>query len=268
MTDTMEKLTQLEKEIQERVLQLKDAEQEANFFQLDGWFKTLTSVKEIEAVCKTDDARAKEYTEQVEKITQQQTKLEKKQQEHQAAQKLLEAIIDKQSSSKKQLEQELKENEVLLSRIQEEERQQELAIQNEQETLWEQVVLGQILNTEEEGSEKTQAIILSAKQYLGVPYVWGGTTPNGFDCCGFIQWVFAQNGIGLPRTSQSQQIAAKEVPLAEVQPGDLVFWGRPAHHVGLYIGNDYFIHASQPGDAVKITRISCYPFESAGRIVQ
>ncbi|OJG77578.1 nlpC/P60 family protein [Enterococcus pallens] len=79
--------------------------------------------------------------------------------------------------------------------------------------------------------------------------------------------MFAQNGIGLPRTSQSQQIAAKEVPLTEVQPGDLVFWGKPAYHVGLYIGDDCFIQALQPGDVVKVSHVSYYPFESAGRVL-
>ena len=133
--------------------------------------------------------------------------------------------------------------------------------------LFQQIVLNQPLNTEEEVSDKAQAIILSAKQYLGVPYVWGGTTPNGFDCSGLMQWVFAQNGISIPRVSQAQQASVKEIPIGEVQPGDLVFWGRPAHHVALYIGDGYFIQAPQPGDVVKITHVSWYPFESAGRVI-
>lgn len=82
-----------------------------------------------------------------------------------------------------------------------------------------------------------------------------------------MQWVFAQNGIGIPRVSQAQQASVKETPISEVQPGDLVFWGRPAHHVALYIGDGYFIQAPQPGDVVKITHSSWYPFDSAGRIL-
>ncbi|MGX7185542.1 hypothetical protein [Enterococcus pallens] len=149
-----EKLTQLEKEIQKRIIQLRDADQKKIFFQLDGWFKTLSSVKEIESVYKTDDVRAKEYTKLIEKIMQQQKDLDKRQNEHAAKQKLLQAIIDKQISSKKQLEREIKKNEDLLSRIQEEERQQELVIRTEQEVLWEQVVLDQRMDSVEEGNKK------------------------------------------------------------------------------------------------------------------
>ena len=237
VTDMTDKLTQLEKEIQERVraIQLKDADQKSAFFKLDGWSKMLSSIKGIETIQKTDAARAKEYTELVTQITKQQKELEKKRQEYTAAQ--------------------------------EEERQQEQALKAQQDALFQQIVLNQPLNTEEEVSEKAQAIILSAKQYLGVPYVWGGTTPNGFDCSGLMQWVFAQNGIGIPRVSQAQQASVKEIPISEVQPGDLVFWGRPAHHVALYIGDGYFIQAPQPGDVVKITHVSWYPFESAGRVL-
>ena len=269
VTDMTDKLTQLEKEIQERVraIQLKDADQKSAFFRLDGWSKMLSSVKGIEKIQETDAARAKEYTELVEKISKQQKELEKKRQEYVAAQELLATTIEKQIASKEQLERELKDNEELLAQIQEEERQQEQALKAQQDALFQQIVLNQPLNTEEEVSEKAQAIILSAKQYLGVPYVWGGTTPNGFDCSGLMQWVFAQNGVSIPRVSQAQQASVKEIPISEVQPGDLVFWGIPAHHVALYIGDGYFIQAPQPGDVVKITHVSWYPFESAGRVL-
>ncbi len=270
VTDMTNKLTVLEKEIQERVksIQLTDANQKAAFFKVDGWSKMLSSIKGIETVQKTDADRAKEYTELVEKITKQQKVLENKRQEHQSAQELLKATIEKQTASKEELERELKDNEELLAQIQEEERQQEQALKAQQDALWQQVVSGQSFATDEEMSEKAQDIILSAKQYLGVPYVWGGTTPAGFDCSGLMQWVFAQNGISIPRVSQAQQASVKEIPVSEVQPGDLVFWGRPAHHVALYIGDGYFIQAPQPGDVVKITHNSWYPFESAGRVLQ
>ena len=269
MAEMTDKLTQLEKEIQERVraIQLKDADQKTTFFKLDGWSKMLSSVKGIGKIQETDAARAKEYTELAEKISKQQQELEKKRQEYLATKELLATTIEKQASSKEQLEKELKDNEALLAQIQEEERQQEQALKAQQEALFQQIVLNQPLNTEEEVSDKAQAIILSAKQYLGVPYVWGGTTPSGFDCSGLMQWVFAQNGVSIPRVSQVQQASAKEIPISEVQPGDLVFWGRPAHHVALYIGDGYFIQAPQPGEVVKITHSSWYPFESAGRVL-
>ena len=269
VTDMTDKLTQLEKEIQERVraIQLKDAGQKSAFFKLDGWSKMLSSVEGIEKIQEADAARAKEYTDLVEKISKQQKELEKKRQDYVATQELLATTIEKQTASKEELEKELKNNEELLAKIQEEERQQEQALKAQQDALFQQIVLNQPLSTEEEVSDKAQAIILSAKQYLGVPYVWGGTTPNGFDCSGLMQWVFAQNGIGIPRVSQAQQASVKEIPISEVQPGDLVFWGRPAHHVALYIGDGYFIQAPQPGDVVKITHVSWYPFESAGRVL-
>ncbi|MGG5315180.1 NlpC/P60 family protein [Enterococcus sp. AZ072] len=269
VTDMTDKLTQLEKEIQERVraIQLKDADRKVNFFQLEGWTKMLSSIKGVETIRQSDDAKAKEYTELTENLTKQQKELEKKQEEYQTVQEQLQTTMATQQSSKEQLEKELKDNEAVLAQIQEEERKQEEATKAQQEALLEQVVLGQNFSTSEEVSDKAQAIILSAKQYLGVPYVWGGTTPSGFDCSGLMQWVFAQNGVSIPRVSQAQQAAVKEIPVSEVQPGDLVFWGRPAHHVALYIGDGYFIQAPQPGDVVKITHTSWYPFESAGRVL-
>ncbi|MBO1308798.1 C40 family peptidase [Enterococcus sp. 669A] len=273
VTEMTGNLTQLEKEIQERVraIQLTDASQKSAFFKVDGWGKMLSSIKGIETVQKTDAARAKEYTELVEAITKQQKELEKKRKDYQTAQDLLKQTIEKQTASKAELEKELADNQGMLARIREEERQQEQALKAQQEALWQQVVLGESIKTNfettEEMSDKAQDIILSAKQYLGVPYVWGGTTPAGFDCSGLMQWVFAQNGIGIPRVSQAQQASIKEIPISEVQPGDLVFWGRPAHHVALYIGDGYFIQAPQPGDVVKITHSSWYPFESAGRVL-
>ena len=269
VTDMTNKLTELEQEIQARMraIQLTDTNQKANFFQLDGWTKMLSSLKGIETIRKTDKERAKEYSELVEQLAKQQKELEKKREEYSAAQEHLKATIDQQNASKEQLEKELKDNEELLAQIQEEERQQEQALKEQQDALWQQIVLNQPLPTNEEVTDKAQAIILSAKQYLGVPYVWGGTTPNGFDCSGLMQWVFAQNGVGIPRVSQAQQASVKEIPISEVQPGDLVFWGRPAHHVGLYLGDGNFIHAPQPGDVVKITHVSWYPFESAGRVL-
>ena len=74
-----------------------------------------------------------------------------------------------------------------------------------------------------------------AASLAGIYYVYGGTTTAGFDCSGFTQYVFAQVGISLPRTSQAQQAAA--TPVSNPQPGDLVFFGYPAGHVGIYAGN-------------------------------
>lgn len=96
------------------------------------------------------------------------------------------------------------------------------------------------------------SVIAYASRFLGVPYVWGGTTPSGFDCSGFVQYVFAHFGISLPRVAADQQKVGTYVSREDLQPGDLVFFGDPAHHVGIYVGNGYMIHAPHTGDVVRI----------------
>jgi cell wall-associated NlpC family hydrolase len=88
------------------------------------------------------------------------------------------------------------------------------------------------------------AIVDYARQFLGVPYVWGGTTPAGFDCSGFTAYVYAQFGVSLPRTSAAQATVGTRVSAAEARPGDLVAW---PGHVGIYTGNGNNIAARQPG---------------------
>lgn len=112
-----------------------------------------------------------------------------------------------------------------------------------------------------------EQIVATAMKYLGVPYVWGGTTPYGFDCSGLVQYVYAENGISIPRVTYSQQAVASPVALSDLQPGDLVFWGYSAYHVGIYIGNGQYIHAPAPGQSVRIQSYSEYPYTSAGRIL-
>ena len=90
-------------------------------------------------------------------------------------------------------------------------------------------------------------ILATAKQYIGVPYVWGGSTPSGFDCSGYVQYVYRLHGYTLPRTSKEQFATGSWVSKSNLQAGDLVFFntsGNGVSHVGIYIGNDQFIHAS------------------------
>ncbi len=103
-------------------------------------------------------------------------------------------------------------------------------------------------------SSKGQSIVNTAKRYLGVRYVWGGTSPKGFDCSGLVQYVCKQNGISVSRTSAAQFGNGKAVNKSDLQPGDLVFFAKNGrvHHVGIYIGNGQMIHAPQTGDVVKI----------------
>jgi cell wall-associated NlpC family hydrolase len=105
-------------------------------------------------------------------------------------------------------------------------------------------------------SYSADAVISYASNFLGVPYVWGGTTPAGFDCSGFVKYVYAHFGITLPRVAADQQKVGTYVSRADLKPGDLVFFGEPAHHVGLYVGNGYMIHAPHTGDVVKIAPLN------------
>lgn len=117
-------------------------------------------------------------------------------------------------------------------------------------------------------SASASAVIANAKQYLGVPYVWGGSTPSGFDCSGFVSYVYRSVGISLPRTSRDQQNVGTRIALNQVQPGDLVFRGLPAYHVGIYIGGGQYIHAPQTGDVVKIASFDPSKFSTASRVLR
>jgi peptidoglycan DL-endopeptidase CwlO len=117
-------------------------------------------------------------------------------------------------------------------------------------------------------SASADAVIANAKQYMGVPYVWGGSTPSGFDCSGFTSYVFRSVGISLPRTSRDQQNVGTRVSLNQLQPGDLVFRGSPAYHVGIYIGGGQYIHAPQTGDVVKIASFNPSQFSTASRVLR
>jgi len=105
-------------------------------------------------------------------------------------------------------------------------------------------------------SVSSNAVIAYASNFLGIPYVWGGTSPSGFDCSGFTQYVFAHFGVNLPRVSEDQQNVGTFVSRANLQPGDLVFFGTPAHHVGIYVGNGNMINAPHTGAVIRIQALN------------
>ncbi len=105
---------------------------------------------------------------------------------------------------------------------------------------------------DEQLDDMTRGVLESAYKYLGTPYRWGGTTPDGFDCSGFVRYVFNEKGISLGRSSHVQAQEGRPVRLSDLKPGDLIFFKMHhrtrdhyhVNHVGLYIGNKQFIHAS------------------------
>ncbi len=102
------------------------------------------------------------------------------------------------------------------------------------------------------------ALITTAKKYMGVPYVWGGTTTEGFDCSGFTQYVMKQNGITIPRTAAEQYATGTSVDKSQLRVGDLVFfttYKEGASHVGFYMGDGKFIHASSANEQVTISNL-------------
>ena len=96
------------------------------------------------------------------------------------------------------------------------------------------------------------SVVQIARRYLGRPYVWAGSGPGSFDCSGFTMFVYSQVGVSLSHSSQSQIGEGQRVSRSDLQVGDLVFFGSPIHHVGLYIGGGMMIHAPQTGDVVRV----------------
>lgn len=108
------------------------------------------------------------------------------------------------------------------------------------------------------------AIVDYAYKFLGIPYLWGGTTPDGFDCSGFTQYVFKNAaGVSLPRTTYDQINVGVAVSYNDLQPGDLVF--PHTGHVGIYVGGGQMIHAPSTGDVIKVS--SVYKFYTARRVL-
>jgi cell wall-associated NlpC family hydrolase len=100
-------------------------------------------------------------------------------------------------------------------------------------------------------------VVPYAKRFIGVPYRWGGSSPSGFDCSGFTSYVYRNAaGISLPRVSRAQIGAGQRVSRKDLQPGDLVFFGSPIHHVGIYVGGNSYIHAPNTGARVRIDSLN------------
>ncbi|RJQ43794.1 MAG: hypothetical protein C4534_07615 [Gaiellales bacterium] len=168
--------------------------------------------------------------------------------------------LEKQLSGQKEaVESLVAEREALLGQVNAE--VQQILQQEAERQLQEQLrarAEAEALLAELQISDETQAqVVLTALQYLGVPYVWGGESPDGFDCSGLTKYVYAQHGVSLPHYAASQYNMGVPVPNEMLQPGDLIFWGPGhPHHVGIYIGQGKYIEASGFGEMVKISTLS------------
>lgn len=119
------------------------------------------------------------------------------------------------------------------------------------------------------------AEIAQARQFLGLPYLWAGTSGFGYDCSGLVYAVFSHFGVNLPRDAADQQRAVRRVPLSALRPGDLLFFAGaggagPVHHVGIYLGGGFMLHAPQTGTVVQVVRLSAGAWNAvagAGRVV-
>ena len=105
-------------------------------------------------------------------------------------------------------------------------------------------------------AQRGQKLAKTALEHVGYPYRWGGTSPaSGFDCSGFVMYVYAQVGVSLPHNAAAQYGYGTPVSRDDLQPGDLVFFDGLGHN-GIYIGGGQFIHAAHTGDVVKISTLS------------
>lgn len=118
-------------------------------------------------------------------------------------------------------------------------------------------------------SASASAITSYALTFLGVPYVWGGTTPSGFDCSGLVQYVYSHFGINLGRTTYTQQYAGTKISVASAQAGDLYFWGSygSAYHVAIALGGGQYVMAPSPGQNVMTGSVSSYTPSFAVRVL-
>lgn len=193
----------------------------------------------------------------------------------------MKAEQDKQADLAKQYDAKEAEAKAVLDRLQADERDRLLALQ-QQQAQQATTAAAQVTTTSsassstststsygsgEAGSDRAQAAVDWARAQLGKPYVFGSSGPNGFDCSGLTSAAYASVGISLPHSSQSQFRVGTPVNKADLRPGDLLFFYGGITHVGLYIGNGVMVHSAPSGRGVHYSNLATYPsYQGARRV--
>jgi cell wall-associated NlpC family hydrolase len=193
-----------------------------------------------------------------------QEKEEQLRKERDRAKALSNSIAKKRSS----LQERVNEHEALMARVAAEERARAAAATRSRSARPPAPLLRQdpqIATPPLPGSGNARAAIAAGYTKIGTPYQWGGSGPGSFDCSGFTSYAWRAAGVSLPHSSRAQYAATKRVSRDDLQPGDLVFFGSPIHHVGMYIGGGNMLDASTYGRPVAVRSINRRGYVGAGR---
>jgi cell wall-associated NlpC family hydrolase len=233
-----------------------------------------TSLNDLLTRIETINATSKQDTRIVTQVTQAKAAIQHHRAELQHAQSEQQSVVAQKAAEEQHIRSQLAQRRALLSSIRgeiahikavEAARQLQLAqeararIAADPAPATPQPVVGVSASTPEGSTvappNTHSAVVGIAMKYLGVPYVWGGASPRGFDCSGLVMYVFAQVGVSLPHSSYAQFGMGTPVSMSQLQPGDLVFFAGLGH-VGIYIGNNEFIHAPHTGAVVTIDSLT------------